>query len=40
MFYCEFCEVVKNSYFTKHLWATVLIYLKKTGLTVFQIVLP
>ena len=22
VFYCEFCEISKNTFFTEHLWAT------------------
>ena len=26
VFYCEFCETFKNTFFTEHLWATVSVW--------------
>ena len=26
VFYCEFCEISKNTFFTEHLWATASVF--------------
>ena len=26
VFFCEFCEIIKNTFFTEHLWATASLY--------------
>ena len=37
IFSSEFCEIFKNSLFTEHLWATVLIYTTKVKFSDFLV---
>ena len=38
MFFCEFCKISKNTFFTEHLWATAFGHLKELRNHILRII--